>query len=211
MSTKLVYKLRNSRLATENKNLVFAVLLLVIFVLAAKLLSAEPAQYAHAYTAGENSARKVSSPLLAEKPQLFKKSSDFENKIYTLVGNAPIREMVPFISKRNKKVAAFIVGIAKKESGLGKHSPLKDGKNCYNYWGYKGAAGRGSSAGFACFASAEEAVKIVGNRIEVLVGKNRTTPAAMVHTWKCGTSCVGDPGAPSWVSTVTTVFNKIAS
>ena len=63
--------------------------------------------------------------------------------------------------------------------------------------------------GYACFASAEEAVKIVGDRLEELIGKNRSTPAKMVDTWKCGTSCAGDPGAPGWVSTVALYFNKI--
>ncbi|EKE25016.1 MAG: hypothetical protein ACD_5C00327G0003 [uncultured bacterium] len=133
----------------------------------------------------------------------------FAQKIYEIVGDAPIREMVPFISQRDDKVAAFLVGIAKKESSFGYASPSKDGITCYNYWGYKGSAGRGTGMGYACFASAEEAVDVVGDRIEVLVGKNRSTPSKMVDTWKCGTSCAGDPGAPSWVSTVALYFDKL--
>jgi hypothetical protein len=117
--------------------------------------------------------------------------------------------MVPFISKREEKVAAFLVGIAKKESSLGLASPSKDGKTCYNYWGYKGSGGRGTGMGYACFASAEEAVKTVGDRIEVLVAKERNTPARMVDTWKCGRSCGGDPGAAGWVATVAFYFDKI--
>jgi hypothetical protein len=117
--------------------------------------------------------------------------------------------MVPYISKRDEKVAAFLVGIAKKESSFGSASPSKDGKTCYNYWGYKGSAGRGTGMGYACFASAEEAVRIVGDRIETLVGKQRNTPSRMVDTWKCGVSCAKDPGAPGWVSTVALYFDKI--
>lgn len=131
------------------------------------------------------------------------------DKLYEIVGESPIREMVPFISQRDEKVAAFLVGIAKKESSFGFASPSKDGQTCYNYWGYKGSAGRGTGMGYACFASAEEAIKTVGDRIEVLVGKERNTPARMVDTWKCGRSCAGDPGAPGWVSTVALYFNKI--
>lgn len=136
-------------------------------------------------------------------------NKEFAQKLYEIVGEAPIKEMVPYISERDDEVAAFLIGIAKKESSFGYASPLKDGETCYNYWGYKGSAGRGTGMGYACFASAEEAVDIVGNRIEVLIGKNRNTPAKMVDTWKCGTSCKGDPGAPSWVSTVSMYFNKI--
>lgn len=133
----------------------------------------------------------------------------FAEKLYGIVGESPIKEMVPFISERDEKVAAFLVGIAKKESSFGSRSPLKDGKTCYNYWGYKGSAGRGTGMGYACFASAEEAIQVVGDRIETLVEKDRNTPARMVDTWKCGRSCAGDPGAPGWVSTVAMYFNQI--
>lgn len=133
----------------------------------------------------------------------------FSDKIYALVGDTPIKEMVPFISERNEKVAAFLVGIAKKESSLGIASPSKDGKTCYNYWGYKGEGGRGVGMGYACFASAQEAVSTVGDKIEDLVNKDRTTPAKMVDTWKCGSSCVNDPGAPGWVAAVAVYFNAL--
>lgn len=134
-----------------------------------------------------------------------------EKGLYALVGDSPIREMVPFIAKRDNRVAAFLVGIAKKESSFGFASPSKDGKTCYNYWGYKGSAGRGTGMGYACFASAQEAVQVVGDRLGVLVEKKRDTPERMVDTWKCGISCAGDPGAPSWVLTVALYFNKIVN
>jgi hypothetical protein len=147
--------------------------------------------------------------VLGEERQLAEQNQKFAEKLYEIVGDTPIKEMVPYISERDEKVAAFLVGIAKKESSFGLASPSKDGETCYNYWGYKSSGGRGTSLGYACFASAEEAVKIVGDRIEVLVNKQRNTPARMVDTWKCGTSCAGDPGAPSWVSTVALYYNKI--
>ena len=201
-----------------------------------RLLNAQPIFYAHAYSTTDSFDESVNfeSKLWTENSQMFEKdekgknkiilasvqrdkqnknsetvSNQFIQKIYEIVGDSPIKEMVPFISKRDEKVAAFLVGIAKKESSFGEHSPLKDGQTCYNYWGYKGSAGNGSSMGYACFASAEEAIEIVGNRIEVLVGKNHSTPAKMVNTWKCGTDCSGDPGAPSWVTTVAMYFEKI--
>jgi hypothetical protein len=202
-----------------------------------RLFDTQPIFYAHAYSTTDNFDESVNfeSKLWTEKPRIFEKdetgqnniimlasaqtdkqnknseavSDQFVQKIYEIVGDSPIKEMVPFISKRDEKVAAFLVGIAKKESSLGEHSPLKDGHTCYNYWGYKGSAGNGSVLGYACFASAEEAVETVGNRIEVLVGKDHNTPEKMVNTWKCGTNCNGDPGAPGWVATVAIYFEKI--
>ena len=144
-----------------------------------------------------------------QKAEQEKQSHQFAEKLYTIVGETPIKEMVPFISERDDKVAAFLIGMAKKESSFGLASPSKDGQTCYNYWGYKGEGQRGTGMGYACFASAEEAIKVVGDRIETLVGKGRNTPARMVDTWKCGVSCAGDPGAPSWTATVALYFNQI--
>lgn len=215
----------------KNNKILFAALVLLVFGLVLRLFEAETRfEIAQASVRGEKANLK--SPLFEEKEGIFnlevqdgnsldnkidylpKNSINgsnelFAQKIYALVGDAPIKEMVPYISKRDDKVAAFLIGIAKKESSFGLASPSKDGKTCYNYWGYKGSASRGTGMGYACFASPEEAVEIVGNRIEVLVDKDRSTPSKMVDTWKCGTTCKGDPGAPSWVSTVALYFEKI--
>ena len=135
-----------------------------------------------------------------------------EKEIREMVKGFPIENMVPYIAEKDRTVAAFIVGIAKKESAWGKRRPVLNGQDCYNYWGYKGAASRGSAMGYACFSNPEEAVEIVGNRLEVLIGKNHTTASKML-IWKCGSSCAGhDPkGVESWVSTVSLYFNKIMS
>ena len=234
MPLAIAKQARHASTVIRNNNILFIALMLTVFGSTLRLLDTQPAFYALADTSATN---EVQSPLFADQANLFEgneasngpsadvkavvaevidpaidKDGSIEplaQKIYKLVGDAPIREMVPFISQRDPKVAAFLVGIAKKESSLGSASPSKDGNTCYNYWGYKGTGGRGTSMGYACFASAEEAVATVGDRIEVLVNKNSSTPAKMVDTWKCGVSCAGDPGAPSWVSTVALYFNQI--
>jgi len=219
----------------KNNNIILVSIAFIIFGLMLRIWNAQPVFYAHAYTGGEKVTGEIQSPLFDNRVLSFEKNDNknkligadsyiknrknnssahasFADKIYAIVGEAPIKKMVPFISKREEKVAAFLVGIAKKESGFGDVSPSKDGETCYNYWGYKGSAGNGSALGYACFGSAEEAVEIVGDRIEVLVmNKNRNTPARMVNTWKCGSSCAGDPGAQGWISTVAAYFEKIVS
>lgn len=227
---------RNLRSVIKNNNIILVSMAFITFGLMLRIWDAQPVFYAHAYTGSGVAASNIKSPLLDGQIQLFEKKDNknqssnvnaylksneqrgnlrnsygFADKIYAIVGDAPIREMVPFISKRNEKVAAFLIGIAKKESSFGSASPSKDGATCYNYWGYKGSGGNGSSMGYACFGSAEEAVETVGNRIEVLVSKDRNTPARMVNTWKCGIDCGRDPGVQGWVSTVSSYFNKIVS
>lgn len=149
-------------------------------------------------------------PLKKEAPE--DTSGNLEKKIYDMVGDAPIKEMVPYIAEHDLRVAALIVGIAKKESNWGSASPSKNGQDCYNYWGYKGAGSRGTSMGYGCFASAEEGVDAIGGRIGELVDKNISTPSRMV-VWKCGSSCAGhDPkSVQKWISDVDTYFRKIVS
>jgi hypothetical protein len=138
------------------------------------------------------------------------KKNEVKNQIYQLVGNSPIKDMVPSIVKLDNRVAAFVIGIAKKESDWGKHAPSQSGKTCYNYWGYKGSGSRGTSMGYACFGTPEEAVDIVGRRIENLVSKNINEPRKML-VWKCGSSCAGhDPaGVQKWVSDVSLYYGKV--
>jgi hypothetical protein len=133
-----------------------------------------------------------------------------EDRLKEMVGDTPIREMIPAIAKQDAEVAAYLVGIAKKESSWGLASPSKDGKTCYNYWGYKGAGSRGTGMGYGCYASPKEAVEIVGGKINELLGKNIKSPSQMV-VWKCGSSCVGhDPaGVQSWISSVSLYRQKV--
>ena len=212
--------------------LVLAALMVIVIGTATRIVLTQPAYYAHAYSDAGLVRMKTKSPIFESGPsslfvkndrrvekskieKIILKSDDIESsgnlsaKIYAIVGESPIKEMVPFIAQKDSRVAAFLIGIAKKESSFGQASPSKDGKDCYNYWGYKGMGGRGTGMGYACFSSPEEAVEVVGGRIEELVNKERNTPIRMVDTWKCGTSCKGDAGAPGWVSTVTLYFDKI--
>jgi len=134
-----------------------------------------------------------------------------EKEVVMMVAGHPIEEMAPYISKRDKKVASFLVAIAKKESDWGVYSPKKSGRECYNYWGYKGAHDL-TEAGYSCFDSPEQAVKEVGDRIENLLGKNINTAERMV-VWKCGRSCAGhDPaGVRKWISDVALYYGKLNS
>lgn len=146
------------------------------------------------------------------KLAINQKTSKIESEIYAIVGETPIKKMVPFIARHDQTVAGLIVGIAKKESSWGEHVPTLEGQDCFNYWGYKGAGSRGSAMGYGCFASPEEGVEVIGARIAELVNKNLTTPSKMV-VWKCGSSCAGhDPVAvQKWISDVNLYFSRIVA
>ncbi|EKE25324.1 MAG: hypothetical protein ACD_5C00206G0003 [uncultured bacterium] len=133
-----------------------------------------------------------------------------EKEIREMVKGYPIENMVPYIAEQDRTVAAFIVGIAKKESAWGQRVPVLNGLDCYNYWGYRGKRKLMGTGGHTCFNSPKDAVDTVAKRIATLVEEHgKDTPAKMVDTWKCGTSCVGDKGAGKWISDVTMYFDKL--
>ncbi|MFA6973327.1 MAG: hypothetical protein WC238_01125 [Parcubacteria group bacterium] len=135
-----------------------------------------------------------------------------EGKFNNLVAKYPMAAMVPFLAKRDGRVAAFLVAIARKESQWGKHTPKKGGRECYNFWGYRGKENT-TDSGYSCFDSPEHAVEVVGNRIESLLNKKIDTPAKMV-VWKCGRDCEaagGQAAANKWVSDVAHVYKKLQS
>lgn len=150
-------------------------------------------------------------PLSAENEAREDVVSLLEQEIVEIVDGYPLKNMAPSISRYERQVAALAVGIAKKESDWGRRAPSKNGKDCYNYWGYKGSGKSGTAMGYACFASAEEAVKTVVSRIEYFVNKNLNTPARMV-VWKCGFSCSWDnpKNVAKWISDVSIYYNRIA-
>lgn len=135
--------------------------------------------------------------------------SKFERNVKKMVSDSPMEKMVPYLALKNKKTAAYLVAIAKKESNFGKYSPKKRGKECFNYWGYKGTHNR-NAAGYSCFDSPAQAVNIVGKRIDRLIAQNVDTPGEMV-VWKCGSACTAtsDPGAAKWVSDVALYYRKV--
>jgi hypothetical protein len=133
-----------------------------------------------------------------------------KEQLVKMLSGYPMERMVQSISEREQKTAAFLVAIAKKESGWGEHAPSKNGRDCYNYWGYKG--NYHLVMGYSCFDSPEQAVQVVGDKIDQLIAKKIDTPARMV-VWKCGSSCAGhDPeGVRSWIGTVESYMRKLIS
>ena len=134
-----------------------------------------------------------------------------KNEYQKLVEGHPIETMVGEIAKKDKAVAAFLIGIAKKESNWGKHSPKKDGRDCYNYWGYRGGYNP-TDSGYSCFDSPEQAIAEVGGRIEKLLGQKINTPERMI-VWKCGRTCAGhDPeSVKKWIADVSLYYDKLSS
>lgn len=145
-------------------------------------------------------------------PPTYNPHAHLENHVRSVVSGFPIEAMAPYIARQNKMTAAFLVAIGKKESNWGKRVPVdSNGEDCYNYWGYKGAGTRGVAMGHGCFGSLEEAVSVVGKRIETLTTKyDLNTPEELV-VWKCGWSCSGHnaQGVKKWISDVKLYFDKV--
>jgi hypothetical protein len=132
-----------------------------------------------------------------------------ERKIREMVSGHPMEKMAPYLAKKNSQTASFLIAIAKKESNWGKRSPHKSGRDCYNYWGYRGGY-KPTESGYSCFDSPEQAVEIVGGRIDNLIGKKIDTPAEMV-VWKCGSDCAatgGQAAANKWIADVGSYYRK---
>ena len=142
---------------------------------------------------------------VSEKQNL--QADDYRN----MMKGHPMEAMVDRISQKDGTVAAFLIGIAKKESDWGTYSPQKDGRDCYNYWGYKGGY-NSTDSGYSCFDSPEQAVDVVGDRLRDLIAKKIDTPARMV-VWKCGSTCAGhDPVAvKKWISDVDAYYQLAQS
>jgi hypothetical protein len=134
--------------------------------------------------------------------------SKMEKNIKKMVSDFPIKEMAPYIAKQDEEVAAFLLAIAKKESNWGMFSPKKNGRDCFNYWGYRGSYNQ-TQSGYSCFDSPKQAIKVVGGRIEELVASNVDTPQEML-LWKCGQRCNAKTsnGAAKWVRDVDLYYKK---
>jgi hypothetical protein len=91
------------------------------------------------------------------------------------------------------------LGIAKKESNWGKFSPQKDGQTCYNYWGYLGDYNQ-TDSGYSCFDSPDQAVAVVGGRIDEFISQGFDTSKELA-VWKCGwdEECQKTPAAKKWI------------
>ena len=136
-----------------------------------------------------------------------------EQKIREMVKGHPIESMVSEIAKKDEKVAAFLVAIARKESNWGKRSPVLDGKDCHNYWGFRAKRERMGSGEHTCFDSPKDAVDSVSKRISQLVNEEKIdTPERMVVAWKCGYDCSWDnpKDVKKWVSDVNVYFKELS-
>ena len=157
-------------------------------------------------------AQSVARQYAALEPlQVVRGNASLEHRVKILTKGFPLERMAPYISEQNEDTAAFIVGIAKKESNWGKRVPKREGKDCYNYWGYRGKGDNVTWDGYTCFGSPREAVRTIGKRIDTLVLEhNLDTPREMV-VWKCGWNCEGhgSVNVEKWISDVEYYYWKM--
>jgi hypothetical protein len=109
--------------------------------------------------------------------------------------------MIEYILKYDQKTIAFLVGVAKAESGYNHSLPQS-----YNFWGYGG--------GYIYFNDEKEAVKKVAETLEKrYIQRGYDTPGELVHPWKCGANCaVAGHSATSvnrWIGNVTGPYKRI--
>lgn len=142
----------------------------------------------------------------------IKKETPFEKQTKNLVAGYPIAEMTPYILEKDPRVAAFMIAIAKKESAWGKRKPVLNGRDCYNYWGFRLKSEKMGSGGHTCFDTPQQAVDAVASRIDELVNEeNITSPKAMI-VWKCGYGCQDKSKTADekkWISDVDVYYSKL--
>jgi hypothetical protein len=162
---------------------------------------------------GKNSLPETPEPAAFSDPKKAKKEIEDEDTLryIEILKGTPMEVMAVEIGKRDKKVAAFLIGIGRKESSWGEHSPKKNGQECYNYWGYRGKENT-TASGYSCFDSPQHAIAVVGGKIEKLIDQRIDTPERMI-VWKCGRTCAGhDPGSvKKWISDVSHYFYRLNS
>ncbi|MBU4217141.1 hypothetical protein L6270_04920 [Candidatus Parcubacteria bacterium] len=131
------------------------------------------------------------------------------NNISKIIKGTPMEKMTDAIANRDETTAAFIVGIAMKESKFGKFSPKKDGKECFNYWGYRGRENT-TKSGYSCFDNPDHAIQVVGDRIARIVKQGARTPEQMI-SWKCGSTCAGHSpeSVDKWIADVGINYYRI--
>lgn len=136
----------------------------------------------------------------------------YEDSIRDMVKGYPIEAMLPYIFEQDRLTAAFLIGIAKKESNWGKRIPVLEGQDCFNYWGYRGVRRMMGTGGHTCFNSREDAVETVAARLNRLIQSEKLdTPEKMI-VWKCGFSCQGHSreSVKKWISDVDMYFSQLS-
>ncbi|HLC95675.1 MAG TPA: hypothetical protein VJH89_04280 [Patescibacteria group bacterium] len=154
----------------------------------------------------------IADAIMTKKLAVTNTNSALRQTIQEMTAEYPIVAMAPAIAEYDREIAGLLVGIAKKESNWGKRVPLdEDGKDCFNYWGYKGAGTRGVAMGHGCFGSPEEAVSVVGDRLKKLVTLRNTSEPKNMIVWKCGSSCKGhsDESVRKWIADVSLYYQRI--
>ncbi len=136
---------------------------------------------------------------------------ELEIKIRDMVVGQPIENMIPYILEQDYYVAAYLIAIAKKESQWGSRVPILNGKDCYNYWGYRGNRDLMGSAGHTCFNSRKDAVETVGKRLDNLIYEQNKKTASDLIVWKCGSTCEdhSQAGVDSWIDVVDMYYSKL--
>jgi hypothetical protein len=163
------------------------------------------------YFITQRTGQEIESGVQAFNVPYISSKMKLEKKLIGMVAGYPIERMVPQIAEKDEKVAAFLVGIAKKESNWGRRVPVLNGEDCYNYWGFRKISDTMGTGGHTCFESPEAAVDQVADRIEELVNEEKLdTPREMV-VWKCGYDCDGPEayGSEKWISDVNIYFKKV--
>ncbi len=139
----------------------------------------------------------------------FVGTDNFSEDVKKIIGNAPMKNMLGDIATRDRSVATFLVAIAMKESKFGTYAPKKEGKDCFNYWGYRGRENT-TMSGYSCFDNPAHAIRVVGNRIEALIKQGLDTPSKMI-VWKCGSTCAGhsEESVDKWIADVSINFFRL--
>jgi hypothetical protein len=185
----------------ETEQVFFFTTLLFSAAFAALLLSSS----AEIFVLGIESAQPITQAPL---------KSSLERTLEKMVSGHPMESMVPFISRQDPMTAAFLVSIAKQESNWGKYSPKdENGRDCYNYWGYRGRTESVTPSGYSCFRTPKEAVRVVGGRLNRLIYDYELDTPKKLLVWKCGSTCAGhDPAdVARWQNTVGMYSEKIES
>lgn len=146
--------------------------------------------------------------------EYFNEAADAEYKdnVKKMVAGYPIEEMLPYIFEQDRLTAAFLIGIAKKESNWGKRVPVLDDQDCFNYWGYRGVRRMMGTGGHTCFNSRKDAVVTVAKRLDTLINSQKlNTPEKMI-IWKCGFSCDGHSreSVKKWIADVDMYFKELS-
>lgn len=136
--------------------------------------------------------------------------TEYEAHVREMVAGYPIEDMLPYIFEQDRMVAAFLIGIAKKESNWGKRVPVLEGQDCFNYWGYRGQRRMMGTGGHTCFNSRQDAVETVAKRLETLIHSEELNTPEKLVVWKCGFSCEGhsQESVRKWISDVDRYYSQ---